>query len=107
MDTGNAIKLCRTQKSWTQRELSKRTGITVPHLSMIENNLRDPSMAAMMALAKAFELPLNVLVFLASEPKDLTGLSDELKEKLSRAALTLLRLPSTKLLFSNQPDRNA
>jgi hypothetical protein len=73
---------------------------------MMENNLRDPSMAAMQALAHAFDLPLNVLVFLASEPNDLIGLSDELKEKLSRAALALLRLPSPGLLFSNPPNRN-
>jgi transcriptional regulator with XRE-family HTH domain len=106
MDIGKTIRLCRAQKSWTQSDLSKRTGITVPHLSMMENNLRDPSMAAMQALANAFDLPLNVLVFLASEPKELTGLSDELKEKLSRAALTLLRLPSSGHLFSNTPNRH-
>jgi hypothetical protein len=74
---------------------------------MMENNLRDPSMAAMQALGSAFDLPLNVFVFLASEPKELTGLSDELKEKLSRAALTLLRLPSSGLLFSNPPYRHS
>jgi transcriptional regulator with XRE-family HTH domain len=99
MDIGKAIRLCRTQKGWTQLELSKRTGLTVPHLSMMEHNDRDPSMTAMQALAKAFDLPLNVLVFLGSEPSELRGLSDELKEKLSRAALTLLGLPSTRHLF--------
>lgn len=83
-----------------------RTGLTVPHLSMLENNLRDPSMATMQALANAFDLPPNVLVFLASEPEELTGLTDELKEKLSRAALTLLGLPSSGLLFSNPANRN-
>jgi transcriptional regulator with XRE-family HTH domain len=66
---------------------------------MLERNSRDPSMAAMQALAKAFDLPLNVLVFLASDPKELTGLSEELKEKLSRAALALLGLPNSGHLF--------
>jgi transcriptional regulator with XRE-family HTH domain len=99
MDIGKAIRLCRTQKGWTQAELSKRAGLTVPHLSMMENNHRDPSMASMQALANALNLPLNVLVFLASEPQELVGLSDELKEKLSRASLALLRLPSTGHLF--------
>ncbi len=101
MDTGKAIRLCRAQKGWTQSELSMRTGLTVPHLSMLENNLRDPSMATMQALANAFDLPPNVLVFLASEPEDSHWPAfDELKEKLSRAALTLLGLPSSGLLFS-------
>ena len=56
-------------------------------------------MASMQALANAFNLPLNVLVFLASEAQELVGLSDELKEKLSRASLTLLGLPSSGHLF--------
>jgi len=99
VDIGRAIKLCRTQKGWTLRELAKRTGIAVSHLSMIERNQRDASMTAMQSLANAFGMPLNVLIFLGSDPKELTGISNELKEKLSRAALELLRLPTADNLF--------
>ncbi len=99
MDIGRAIKLCRSQKGWTLRDLSKRSGMAVSHLSMIEHNKRDASMSAMQALANAFGMPLNVLVFLAADTKELAGISDELKEKLSRAALELLRLPTTDNLF--------
>ena len=56
-------------------------------------------MSVMQALANAFGMPLNVLVFLAADPQELTGISNELKEKLSRAALELLRLPTTDVLF--------
>jgi transcriptional regulator with XRE-family HTH domain len=96
---GRAIKLCRSQKGWTLAELGKRTGIAPSHLSMIEHSNRDPSMATMQAIANAFGMPLNVLIFLAADPSDLVGVSDELKEKLSRAALELLRLPTTGHLF--------
>lgn len=99
MQIGKTIRLCRSKKGWTQAELSKRAGITVPHLSMLENDLRDPSMDAMKALANAFNIPLNVLIFLASESEELVGLSEELKEKLSRAALSLLGLPNSGNLF--------
>lgn len=99
MDIGRAVKLCRSQKGWTLQELGKLTGIAASHLSMIERNRRDPSMNAMQAIANAFGMPLNVLVFLAADPKDLAGVSEELKEKLSRAALELLRLPTTNHLF--------
>src|SRR6185312_15347446 len=87
VDIGRAIHLCRSRKGWTQAELSKRTGIAASHLSMMERNKRDPSMTAMQALANAFAIPLNVLVFLAADQNDLAGLTEELKEKLSRAAL--------------------
>jgi len=76
------------------------------HLSMMETGKRDPSLTAMQALASAFGLPLNVLVFLAAEPKELLGMSEELKEKLSRAALDLLSLPTSGNLFSPPPHRN-
>ena len=99
MDIGRAVKLCRSQKRWTLRDLAKRTGIAVSHLSMIERNQRDASMSAMQALANAFGMPLNVLIFLASDPHELAGISNELKEKLSRAALELLRLATTDILF--------
>ena len=56
-------------------------------------------MSAMQALANAFGMPLNVLIFLAADPNELTGISTELQEKLSRAALQLLRLPTTSNLF--------
>ena len=99
VDIGRAIRLCRSQKGWTQAELSKRTGITASHLSMMERNERDPSMAAMQSLANAFGMPLNVLVFLAAEKEELAGMTEELKEKLSRAALELLKLPTPGHLF--------
>jgi transcriptional regulator with XRE-family HTH domain len=66
---------------------------------MIERNHRDPSMKTMQALANAFNMPLNVFVFLAAEPRELAGVSNELKEKLSRAALELLSLPTSGHLF--------
>jgi transcriptional regulator with XRE-family HTH domain len=99
MDIGRAIKLCRSRKNWTLRELSKRSGIALSHLSMIERNRRDASMAAMQTLANTFGMPSNVLVFLGADENDLKGMSNELKEKLSRAALELLSLPTTNHLF--------
>ena len=100
VDIGKAIKECRTTKGWTQHELSKRTGIATSHLSMMERNQRDPSMKALQAVANAFSMPLNVLVFLAAEPDDLKGISNEIQETLRRAATELLKLPSTDHLFS-------
>lgn len=66
---------------------------------MLERNQRDPSMSAMQAIANALGMPLNVLIFLAADEKELTGINQELKEKLSRAALELLSLPTTQNLF--------
>lgn len=99
MNLGRAVKLCRGQKGWTLSELSSRTGIALSHLSNIERGERDPSMTAVESIARAFGMPVNVLIFLASDPKDLAGMSDELREKLSRAALDLLNAATPGTLF--------
>ena len=56
-------------------------------------------MSAMQVLANAFGMFFNVLIFLVADLKELTGIGTELQEKLSRAALQLLRLPTTDHLF--------
>jgi transcriptional regulator with XRE-family HTH domain len=100
VDVGRAIKLCRLHKGWTLTELGSRAGIGGSHLSMIERNQRDPSVKTVQSIANAIGMPLNVLLFLAADAQELLGISEELKEKLSRAALELLRLPTTGNLFS-------
>src|SRR5882724_2524579 len=76
LNVGRSVKLCRSQKGWTLAELATRTGIARSYLSMIENNRRDPPMKTMQVIANAFGMPLNVLIFLAADEKELAGVSE-------------------------------
>lgn len=94
MNLGRAIALCRKQRSLNQAELAKRAGMSVSYLSLLERNERkDPTLSTVQNLAEALQVPTGILFFLAAEDAELGGLSAELKEKLSFAALTLLNEP--------------
>lgn len=93
MNIGNAIKLCRTQKGYTQSTLSERAHISVSYLSLLEKGKRDPNLSTLQDISTALEVPTSILMFLASDKEELDGVSEELAEKLS---LTVLKLISKK-----------
>ena len=74
VDIGRAVKLCRSQKGWTLRELSKQSGIAVSHLSMIERNQKkdlSPYLWGMVFAAAA--LFLGVMVYATAPGVNLAG----------------------------------
>ncbi len=93
MNIGNAIKLCRTQKGYTQSQLSEKASISVSYLSLLEKGKRDPNLSTLQDISTALNVPTSILMFLASDKEDLDGVSEELAEKLS---LTVLKLISAK-----------
>ncbi|WP_028488889.1 helix-turn-helix domain-containing protein [Thiothrix lacustris] len=93
MNIGNAIKLCRTQKGYTQSKLSEKANISVSYLSLLEKGKRDPNLSTLQDISTALEVPTSILMFLASDKEELDGISEELAEKLS---LTVLKLISAK-----------
>lgn len=90
MNIGRAVKLCRTQRGLTQGELARKASISLSYLSLIERNRRDPTLSTVQALAAALEVPSSILLFLAAEKEELAHLDDELRSKLSAAALALM-----------------
>lgn len=90
MKLGNAIKVCRTGLDLTQAQLSERSGLSISYLSLLEKDKRDPSVSSIKQIASAMNIPLSVLVFLASEADELSGLSMEVQEKLSGALIGLI-----------------
>lgn len=92
MNIGYAIKLCRQQRKLTQGELAERAGVSVSYLSLLERGKRsDPGLASLESIAIGLDTPMTLLLFLAAEGEELHGFSHELKEKLSAAALSLMR----------------
>lgn len=92
MNIGHAIKLCRQQRKLTQTELAVRAGVSVSYLSLLERGERsDPGLSSLEKIAKGLDIPMTILLFLATDDSELSGFSAELKEKLSTAALDLMR----------------
>ena len=90
MNVGNAIKLCRTQKNMNQAELAKLADISVSYLSLLERGKRDPNLSTVESIAAALNIPFSILMFLAAEKDELSGVNRELAEKLSYTALKLI-----------------
>lgn len=90
MKTGNAIRLCRTQRGVSQGLLAEFIGISVSYLSLVERGKRDLKISTLEAVAKALDVPLFFLVFLAETEEEHQVLPDELREKLSHKALQII-----------------
>jgi transcriptional regulator with XRE-family HTH domain len=90
MNLGKAIKLCRTQREFTQAELADRACISKSYLSLIERGKRDPSFSTFQDIAAALEIPESILVFLAADSAGIEALNPDLAEKLSHTTLKLI-----------------
>lgn len=57
----SAIKLWREYRGLTQQELAGSAGISKPYLSQIESGKRQGTVETLAAIARALEVPLDVL----------------------------------------------
>jgi transcriptional regulator with XRE-family HTH domain len=91
MHLGQAIKFCRQQRDLTQPVLAERAGISPSYLSVLEKGKRDPSFSMIEKIARALDVPLSLLIFIATDPSEIQGLPTEITEKLAAATMNLLR----------------
>ena len=59
---GKKIRLLRHQKSWSQEDVSKQLGISIPALSKIETGITDINLSRLEQIAKLFELTVVQLL---------------------------------------------
>lgn len=79
-----------------QADLAKLTNLSVSYLSLIEQGKRDPNISIIENIAGALNVPVSILVFLSADKSELKGMSAELIEKLSVAAIQTMGLPGKK-----------
>lgn len=90
MNIGRALTLCRTQRGMTKTKLSQAADVSVSYLTLLEQGKRDPNLSTINQICKALSIPTSIFMFLASDSGDKTGISNELAEKLSHTALSLM-----------------
>ncbi|WP_145207171.1 helix-turn-helix domain-containing protein [Planctomycetes bacterium TBK1r] len=59
---GKAIRILRQAKSLNTTELSKNCDISVPYLSLIERDARQPSLDVLGRIAKGLDVPIDVFI---------------------------------------------
>src|SRR5271168_779739 len=58
---GAHLKALRLAREWTLEELAERSGLSKPFLSRLESGNRQPSIAAILTLARVFGVPMGSL----------------------------------------------
>jgi transcriptional regulator with XRE-family HTH domain len=91
MNVGKALKLCRSAKDLSLETVAERAGISVSHLSRIENSKREPTLPLINKIARALSVPTAVVIFMASEDDELEGLDEKTGRRFEQLALDLIR----------------
>lgn len=55
------VKQIRTERHMTLKQLSIKSGVSTTHINDIENGKKGASLEVMVRLAKAFNLPIELL----------------------------------------------
>ena len=61
--TGEAIRILRDLKGWTQEELARRSGIHAKNISLLENDRVDIGKKRAEQLARAFDVHPAIIMF--------------------------------------------
>ena len=93
MNLGRAIKMCRTSKGLSQAELADRAQCSVSYLSLLENSHRDPALSVIEKISQGLNVPIGILLFLAADNSELSGIYSDLKGNIARTALEFLNEP--------------
>lgn len=67
MDIGKAIKMHRTVRGWTQKDMAKSLDVTETYISLLECGARSPSLALLCLMCRYFGIPLSNLIRYAED----------------------------------------
>jgi transcriptional regulator with XRE-family HTH domain len=70
MNIGESVKEIRLKRGLTQMESCKKTGFKQSYLSLVESGKREPSREYLIALARAYDVPLIVFEFMSVNIND-------------------------------------
>lgn len=91
MNIGKAIKLCRTQRGISQVTLAQSLDLTPAMISMIESEKREVTLTQLTRISSALRVPVTILIFLGANNDELENLDSDLKEKISKIVLDILK----------------
>ena len=73
---GQKIKLLRHEKGWSQADLAKFAGISIPTIKLYETNKTSPTVSILKKLSKAFNIDMAILLNDESELTDILSVSE-------------------------------
>jgi len=91
MQIGKAIKKARTAKGIEQGKLAKLCNVSQTHLSLIENDKKEPSFKLVRAIEKNLDVPLSVLMYLSISEEDISDEKKDLFKSLNPSIQQLIK----------------
>ncbi len=82
MHIGRVLKKIRKERKLTLRQVADKMGVTAPWLSMIENDLRDPTQKTIRTLTKVYKVSAAEIMWLSIEEKDIAESKMEIYKQL-------------------------
>ena len=91
MQFGHVLKLVRTSKGMTQKEMADLFGVSQNYLSLIESDKKFPSIDTVAGFAKSLKISKDGLLFVSSDVPEELGAKDKKDfQKLQQNILSLL-----------------
>lgn len=90
MRYGKAIKIIRTAREMSQKDLAAKCDLNASYVSLIEADERTPSAGALEKIARVLRVPFYLLTLLASGPEQLKGLPVREAQRVGTELLDLL-----------------
>ena len=90
LNYGHAIKMARTARSFTQKQLAERLDVAASFVSLLESGKRKPSVDTLEQVCSALEVPMHLLVLMASSEKELQRVDEAEARALSSHLLRIL-----------------
>lgn len=83
MKLGRAIQIFRTKRNLNQKDLAISSGISQTYLSLIENDVKEPTLATLKSICYHLNIPLPVLLVYAMNEEDVSPEKKEAFRHLS------------------------
>lgn len=90
MNFGRALRIGRSLRGFSQKEVAERARLNPSFVSLLEKNLRVPSLETQQKLAEALEIPFYLMSLLAASEKELQGATREQAELIGKELLRLI-----------------
>lgn len=89
MNYGNAIRVARAVRNLSQKDLAERVKLDSSYISLIEKGIRKPSLDTLESIARGLQIPMDLVMLLASDEQDLRVVR---KDQATRLGMQLLEM---------------
>lgn len=91
MNYGKAIRVGRSVRGLTQKDLARKARLDASYVCRLETGRRNPSKKALQAVATGLGMPMDLLLLLGAEKDDLCKISEAQALELGKAILNVLQ----------------